>query len=310
MRRISKQQGLAVVTVNYHSRGHLERLTASLNGTDLITELVIVDHSSSNGPVGRLAARFPVTVIPQRNGGYGAGLNRGLRHLSSGSDIVMVCNPDIELLDGDELAEAAGYIREWSRVGCVIPGMVRPDGTPIHSARKFFTSNTMIGCRIESMLAARGTWFSDHYYPIGNGDRPAGVDWGSGSAMLFRRDLFPNVIKFDERFFLYFEDVDICAQMWNSGYSVVQWPRVILSHVEQRRSRHSIKHLSWLLAGALRFIVKYGGLPDRARLVGREPGIGLGLGALPNSVSRIDRGLPVRNLNREREQIIARNRCE
>ena len=271
MRYSSNSHDLYVITVNYKSWDYIGRLVTSLSNLDAVSELVIVDHSPSTEPVSPFQADFPVTVITQPNKGYGAGLNRGLRHISRPGSMALVCNPDTEVLDHSELLAAVEYLARNQMVACVIPGMQRPDGERIHAGRKFHTLKTLIGCRIESMIAARGTFFGDHYYAGTDGKSPREVDWGSGSALLLRCDLFPEVIAFDERFFLYFEDVDICAQIWRKGFSVISWPRVIFSHVEQRRSRTSLKHFAWLLASALKFMFKYRGLPNRDDLLGGTP---------------------------------------
>ncbi len=273
MRCSSNSHDLYVITVNYRSWDYIGRLMASLSNLDAVSELVIVDHSPSIEPSGPFIADFPVTVIPQPNKGYGAGLNRGISHVSRRDSIALVCNPDTEVLDHCELLAAVQYLARHPMVACVIPGMQRPDGERIHAGRKFHTLKTLIGCRIESMIAARGTFLGDHYYSSADGKSPREVDWGSGSALLLRCDLFPELIAFDERFFLYFEDVDICAQIWRKGFSVISWPRVILSHVEQRQSRTSLRHFTWLLASALKFMLKYRGLPKRDDLLGETPSI-------------------------------------
>ena len=261
---------LYVITVNYKSWNYIKRLVASLSNLDGLNELVIVDHSPSSESNGSLRAGFPVTVITQRNKGYGAGLNRGLRHISRRGSLALVCNPDIEVIDHRELLGAVQYLAKNPSVACVIPGMQKLDGERIQAGRKFHTLKTLIGRRIESS-APSGSFLRDHYYSHTEGQGPHEVDWGSGSAMLLRCDLFPEVIAFDERFFLYFEDVDICAQIWRKGLSVICWPRPILSHVEQRRSRTSLSHFAWLLVSALRFMKKYGGLPNRTDLIREAP---------------------------------------
>ena len=100
----------------------------------------------------------------------------------------------------------------------------------------------------------------DHYYVLKKDKQPFEVDWGSGSAMLVRNSLFPYPISFDERFFLYFEDVDLCAQMWRHGFSIIHYPRLIVYHERASLSHKSTYYFAIHVASLLKFIYKYKGL--------------------------------------------------
>ena len=79
--------------------------------------------------------------------------------------------------------------------------------------------------------------------------------------MFLRGSLFPHPLFFDERFFLYFEDVDLCTQIHKQGFSVLHYPNVVIKHHEQRRSAQNIHHLALHTSSMLKYILKYRGLP-------------------------------------------------
>ena len=83
---------------------------------------------------------------------------------------------------------------------------------------------------------------------------PLKVDWVGGMFMLFRREAFERVQGFDERFFLYYEDVDICRRLHGAGYDVVATPRAQATHEAQRASRRKPRHMALHARSMLRYL--------------------------------------------------------
>ncbi|MBI4963478.1 MAG: glycosyltransferase [Desulfomonile tiedjei] len=255
-----------VVTVNYNHENQIDRLLQSLRWVDGLKKLIIVDHSGSDR-LQELKADFPILVIRQENRGYGAGLNTGLRQLPDQDALVMLCNPDTAILNQEKLADVLDYMIHNPKVGCVIPKLVTRRGKTEPSARKFYTLSSLLWVRTTWVVKKRPEFLQEHYYSEEDGPGPYEIDWGSGSAMFVRNSLFPYPISFDERFFLYFEDVDLCAQMWRHGFSVVHHPELVVYHHAARLSRKSFYYFAVHLASLLKFIKKYRGLYHRtARL--------------------------------------------
>lgn len=92
------------------------------------------------------------------------------------------------------------------------------------------------------------------------------VDWSSGSALFLRSSLFPYPLSFDERFFVYFEDVDLCAQIHRQGLSIVYYPKMVCIHKEQRESAQRARFLRMHIASLMKYIHKYHGLPQAVDL--------------------------------------------
>jgi GT2 family glycosyltransferase len=205
-----------VITVSYHSGSHLPELIASLAPLKFLQRLIIINHSPEESLAG-LKAPFPVQVIVQDNTGYGAGLNRGLREIDRADAIALLCNPDITLLTPAEVADALTFLADHPKVGCLIPRTVDSSGQSLNPCRTFYTWKTLLAARIGLFRRFFSGLYREHLYLDADLTRPLEVDWGSGAAMFYRTSAFGEGAAFDEGFFLYLEDVDLCARLWRAG---------------------------------------------------------------------------------------------
>ncbi|MFH0824252.1 MAG: glycosyltransferase [Pseudomonadota bacterium] len=255
-----------VITVNYGHDAQLVRLLESLRTLGYLTRVIIVDHSDPS-PLDGDNYPFPIERVRAENRGYGAGLNRGLNMVGDPNGVALLCNPDVRVLDPDGLGEAIRYLLSEPRIGCLLPRLINAERKPIYSVRKFYDLWSLAASRIPLLRNNPRRFMRDHFC-VDAIDRsePVAADWGSGSALLVRTSMFPHALSFDERFFLYFEDVDLCAAVWKRGLSVVFYPRAVVMHEEQGMSRKSIRFLLMHFAGLIRFVIKYRGLPNRGRL--------------------------------------------
>jgi GT2 family glycosyltransferase len=212
--------------------------------------------------------------VEQENRGYAAGLNRGVSELGVGDGFVLFCNPDVRIPCERALRDAGGYLMRNDRVACLIPWMVNERGDPNHPCRRFYTPATLAGARVPWPGGRWPEFMARHFYADDSRDAPFEVDWGCGGAMLFRRCLFPSPLHFDERFFMYLEDADICAQTWAAGWSVVCYPQWVVIHAAKKRSHRNLGHFARHVLSMARFMAKYRGLPDRRHLVDSPRGRG------------------------------------
>ncbi len=255
-----------VVTVNYWSGAHLKELVASLEPLTLVQRLIIVNHSPEERLEG-LRASFPIQVIEQRNAGYGAGLNRGLKEITTGDAVALLCNPDIILMTPREVSEALRYMLAHPRVGCLIPRSVDPELNSLHACRTFYTWKSLLASRIHIFRRVFASAYRDHLYLNTNARGPVEVDWGYGAAMFYRVAAFSGRPAFDENFFLYFEDVDLCARLWREGMTVVYYPTLLFRHHFRRESHARVRFFCYHVASLLRFLKKYHGFPRRPPLL-------------------------------------------
>jgi GT2 family glycosyltransferase len=262
-------EGFSVVTVNYNSWEQCRSLIDSLSGHFPVKKMVIVDHSeSATNPT--LKAEFPIRAVAQANKGYGAGLNRGIEELGYSHGPALICNPDVRLLTPQTLKSALTYMKENPDVACLVPRSVDRRMRELRSCRSFFSIRTLLASRIRLLHKSPPKFLQDHFYLDYNGPEPYDVDWGVGAALIVRLSLFPTPLSFDERFFLYFEDVDFCARVWESGYRVVYFPDLLFEHACRRAAGHSLYYLMVQLRSLMRFVAKYNGLPKRLDLLKRR----------------------------------------
>ncbi len=156
----------------------------------------------------------------------------------------VVINPDVVLMGNPfpELLMAAA-----NDVGIVSPSAVGVTGKPEDCWRHFPTL---------PKLALKLFGGSDGRYALAEGALAAvEVDWVSGLCMLFPRAVYAKLNGFDERYFMYYEDVDICVRTWRMGLRVLACPAACLVHEGQRASRRNLKHMRWHAASLLRYLL-------------------------------------------------------
>ena len=189
--------------------------------------------------------------------GFSANHNQAFK--SCKSTTFCVANPDIRLAS-DPFGDLLDAFQD-PQVGVVAPLIVSPSGDHEDSARYFPTPLTLFN-------KARGS--DDGRYPVDT-TKTSPVEWTAGMFMLFRSEAFADVGGFDERFFLYYEDVDICARLWKAGWKVVLQPTVSVIHDARRSSHRDWKYASLHAKSMMRYFAKHlGRLPDITRAGERD----------------------------------------
>lgn len=251
--------GVSLVVVHYRTREPLARLLASLRTARPapVRELIIVNNSGE--PLDDLVAGsgLPTRVLsPGKNLGYAGGVNLGIR--AATEEDVLILNPDIQVTPGS--VEALVLCAEQRpRAGLVAPKLVFPDGTLQLSVRRFYNAKTLLLRRLPlGPMAERSRIVRDHLMADWDHEESRPVDWALGAALFARRRAMRDVGLMDERYFLYFEDVDWCERMWRHGFEVVYCAESRMVHEHQRASAR-LEPRSWKAhaAGLLRFAEKW-----------------------------------------------------
>jgi N-acetylglucosaminyl-diphospho-decaprenol L-rhamnosyltransferase len=177
-----------------------------------------------------------VNSVPK---GFGANHNTAFAHARG--RYFCVLNPDIRI-SSNPFDELLANFTDHS-IGVAAPLVMDGEGQVEDSARNFPTPLTIL-CK------ALG-YCNGNDYVIG--EEPFYPDWVGGMCMLFSRASFQRLGGFDERFFLYYEDVDICARSWLLGLKVMVNPQSKITHYAQRTSRYRLKYLGWHLKSMIRF---------------------------------------------------------
>ena len=211
---------VAAVVVNYNAGAALSQCVASLQ-REGVQDVVVVDNGSTDDSLGCLAAsNTGVRVLRTgRNLGYGGGVNYGARQV--GGELLLGCNPDLVLQPG-ALGAMADRLAQDQSLGLVGPALVTPAGDLQPSGRTFPTLRRSSGHAVLGVLLPRNA-HSRRYREANRARSRSGiVDWVTGACFLVRRDAFDAVGGFDDRYFMYVEEVDLCWRLaragWRTGY--------------------------------------------------------------------------------------------
>lgn len=177
--------------------------------------------------------------------GFGANQNQafGMRD----SDHFIVLNPDVRISDLSVRELISSGCSAASNWGCIAPIIKGPQGGIEDSARRYPTIARLLA-RVVLMRRKSSYVFEQR------GAQVLSVDWVAGMFMLFRSDVFSLLGGFDERYFMYLEDADICRRTNKLGYKVLYSSAGLVVHDAQRRSLKSMHHFKWHIRSLMRFI--------------------------------------------------------
>ncbi len=189
------------------------------------------------------AYSFPVRIVTNsERQGFGANHNAAFR-VACGEHFC-VLNPDIRI-DANPFPPLIKLLANPS-VGVAAPLIFSPSGSIEDSARRF---PTPAGILAKAIFGTRGP-----DYPIGS--ELLYPDWIAGMFMLFRSEVFRDSKGFDENFFLYYEDVDLCWRLQRRGLKPVLLPAVRVMHDARRTSHRNLRYMSWHGSSMMRFFLK------------------------------------------------------
>jgi len=219
---------VAVVVVSWNSREDLPRCLRSLESVGLPLEVVVVDNASADDSATAARAALPSAGVIEAgdNLGFGRASNLGWR--ATQATYVLFLNPDAEVAPG-AVEAMAGLLDTRPEVGIVGPRTRNADGTPQLSFGPDLTplSEWRQGRLVRGVRARRPRVLAEVESLSAFEHEPA---WVSASCLLTRRTLLERLDGFDERFFLYEEDVDLCVRARQAGFRVLFTPAAQVVH--------------------------------------------------------------------------------
>ena len=243
---------LGIVTVTYSPGEYLGRFIDSIpTAVSQKARVVLADNGSTDGVPERTAEQYEWVEFLDTGGnlGYGGGMNAGANALRPmreageiDTDYLLLVNPDVEFNAGsiDKLIACA---RRWDKAGSVGPKIVEPDGTIYPSARAIPSIINGIGHSIFADIWPSNPW-SRAYRDDDDMDTERVSGWLSGSCLLVRWDAFDAIGGFDERYFMYLEDIDLADRMSRAGYLNIFCPDATINHAQGHSTAvHSKKML-------------------------------------------------------------------
>jgi len=232
------QKDLSIIVVTYNSLDKLKESVRSLKeaGYDKQAQLLYVDNASSDTSVEYVKGQLPQAKIIKNNQnmGYSAAINSGLKIAQT--PYCLILNPDVEVVPGS-IEFMIDFMKKNQRVGLAGSRLLNPDGTLQYSARRFLDLRTYL-YRFTPLRGLMKGSALERYYLMQDWDHRQNriVDWVLGGCMLVRKEALNAVGLMDEKFFLYFEDVDWCFRMWEKGWQIAYVAEAAMIHKHMRTS--------------------------------------------------------------------------
>ena len=268
---------LSIIILNYKQKGLVKQCIKGIVTAQpqLKYELIVVDNDSKDGSLEMVNVMFkeekqlgnqpelplnkPLeipsikTIQSESNDGFAAGNNLGIQKASG--KYIMIINPDIAVVPG-ALEEMVNFLESNSSVGMISPKLINPDGSVQYSCRRFPNIFTPIYRRtILGKLPFAKKYLTDYLMMDFDHSNSKEVDWLFGACLLIRKSILDRIGMFDERFFMYFEDLDLCRRFWQAGFKIMYFPVVEMVHYHQRLSAEKSGILGALSKGGRIHIV-------------------------------------------------------
>ena len=235
----SNNMKLSVVILCWNdSRVISDCLRSILNGTRLTEfEVIVSDNGSSDGSPQLIRETYPqVRVIENgENLRFARGNNVGIQ--ASQGEYILILNPDTVIHEGalDKLVLFADQHQEAGAFACRV---LNPDGSYQHTVWPFPSiRGEWISALCPGRLHHLLDWVVSDTHAGWKGDTQHLIDWQAGCFIMFRGDLLKRLGGFDEQFFYYYEDVDLCHRVWDAGYSIIYTPAVTITHLGGQSTR-------------------------------------------------------------------------
>lgn len=250
---------LSISIVTFHSdhviSSALDSIIASLP-SELGYEVLVVDHSSDSKTEEIVRSRYPNVFLRRfPNDGFGAGHNKALA--SAKGKYFLIHNPDVVMGKG-VVEELTGYLEKNVRCAAVMPLVRNEDGTIQYLCKREPTVLVLLARRIRALGRIFRKELDRFLMKDLDFKTPVSVPIVSGAFLLARTASLRKVGGFDEGFFLYFEDFDLCRRLRAGDEDVVFYPEVSVVHKWERGSSKNPKLFWYLLKSMVRYFNKWG----------------------------------------------------
>ena len=221
---------LAVIVVSTNEatwlKPCLQTVFAHAGTADL--DVIVADNESTDGTAELIRREFPsARVVRCANRGFGHANNRG--YMATDAPYILFLNPDTEVLEGT-FGDLAAEMTRRPEVGVIGVKQLTPDGQLHPTIRRFPSVSRTLADTLGERLSSHLSWEGERELDMSAYERETHCDWVSGSFMLARREALDSAGIFDERFFIYAEEVDLCMRIKRAGWRVVHLPVMTIVH--------------------------------------------------------------------------------
>ncbi len=233
---------ISIIILNYKSKGLVKNCIKSIycNTKEIDYEIIVVDNNSGDDIGKMLKKRFPdVNFIQSENNlGFATGNNIGIKKAKG--KYIAIINPDIVLME-NSFKKMRDFMEKNQHIGIIGPQLVNPNGNIQYTRCRFPEFMTPVYRRtlLKKIKFIKNK--INHYLTRDcDYNKTTKTDWVFGAFLFTKRDALENIGLFDERFFLGFEDTDLCKRFWDNEYEVWYFPKTKIIHYPHRFSKKGI----------------------------------------------------------------------
>jgi len=225
---------VSVLIVSYNVKEYVDHAIDSLNRSSVDHfEIIVVDNHSFDGTVEHIQSSYPdVKVITnQENVGFGKAVNQAAE--SATGDYFLVLNPDT-VVQENTISTFTQYLQDHDEVGMIGPKILNSDGTLQLACKRSFPTMRVALPKLLGLdkLCPKSKWAGKYNLTYLDPDEASAVDAISGSCMFLSKDLFHELGGFDDQFFMFGEDLDLCYRTWQAGYEIHYLPTTQIVHYQ------------------------------------------------------------------------------
>lgn len=262
----NRKPDCSIVIVSHQHRLYLSGCLGSLlnEGKKLPLEIIVIDNNSSDGTIESLdqKIRSEINIVRNdKNLGFAKACNQGIRMAKS--NIVMFVNPDVLTMSGS-IPKMLKFLKLNPVASCVVPVLKNIDGSIQYSCRKFpgwketLLKRTPVRWLVDPEKINR---YDEKTMDFINRKIPFRIHWALGGCLMVKKSTFKKIGVFDERFFLYCEDIDWFYRLKKADLTAYCLPEATMFHKHIAVSDHTLLSVEsfYHSAGILKFVVKHAG---------------------------------------------------
>jgi N-acetylglucosaminyl-diphospho-decaprenol L-rhamnosyltransferase len=240
------------------SAGSIVNLPGRQAGSELEVEIFVVDNNSSDGTLEYLQAAFPLVkfISNQENTGFSRANNQALQ-LATGQ-FVLFLNPDT-ILPENFFSGSIEFMKMNDHIGAIGVQMIDGSGKFLKESKRGFPTTWTAFCRLSGLtgIFPRSKYFARYY--LGHLDRNANheADALSGACMMIRKEVLDKTGGFDERFFMYAEDIDLSYRIRQAGYANYYLSEITIIHFKGESTTKDIAYVKLFYKAMIQFVQKH-----------------------------------------------------
>lgn len=239
---------LSIIIVNYNVKKELFECLSSIynSKTRVSFEIIVVDNSETKEAQKDLDSKFPKAryIKTSKNLGYGAGNNLGVKQAKG--KYLFILNPDTKFYSGS-FSKVIDLFEKNKKIGIIAPLLLDKKNIPykLQGTRDLDPKRAIFSLSFLVKLFPVNKFYKDYYMLGWDKNQDKDVDVAPGTALIIRKDIFEKIDGFDEKFFLFFEEFDLCRRVKKLGYKILISPDLKFIHLwggSMKKNQLSEKH--------------------------------------------------------------------